>query len=181
MFKSQGIGSPDGMTVSPGGFEFGVQGWSYGEPRPKTITFFLDGTAMVCDQHGRPIRAALLEKEGEQPRELLFAVKSPQQDDKPGAREKLSTHQQVVEALQAEAVDWKRLTCAGWPQLSYTLLKELPALPPWPFSKTHDPASAPCRCVRCSIRDPKLRADSLRAYQEQSEELEKGVAGGEDD
>ena len=45
-----------GEFRSPGGFVFGVAGWTWGEQRPTSITFFLDGSAMVCDQHGRPIK-----------------------------------------------------------------------------------------------------------------------------
>lgn len=37
---------------SPGGFVFGIQGYSYGEVRPTSVTFFMDGTARVCDHHG---------------------------------------------------------------------------------------------------------------------------------
>ena len=40
---------------SPGGFVFGIQGWEYGEVRPKAVTFFMDGTAKVSDHHGNAI------------------------------------------------------------------------------------------------------------------------------
>lgn len=40
---------------SPGGFVFGIQGYEYGEKRPQAITFFIDGTARVCDHRGNPM------------------------------------------------------------------------------------------------------------------------------
>src|SRR5271154_6184694 len=58
--------------VSPGGFAFGVTGWSWGEQRPRSITFFLDGTAKVCDQHGRPIKGTTKDN-----KEVFFATSAP--------------------------------------------------------------------------------------------------------
>lgn len=37
---------------SPGGFVFGIQGYEYGEVRPQSVTFFIDGTARVYDHRG---------------------------------------------------------------------------------------------------------------------------------
>lgn len=113
-----------GQFESPGGFVFGVQGWTWGDQVPTTITFFLDGTAKVSDQHGRPIRGVVT-KEG---KPLYF--------DK-------CTHARVIAALADERVDWKELVCAGWPQLPYAELKALPDLPPTPLEelrKIADPA-----------------------------------------
>lgn len=89
---------------SPGGFEFGIQGWVYGPPIPRSITFFLDGSAMVCDQYGRPIRKAILDS-GE---ELTFAD-SPPESNREGTvvpRPQFATHAQTIAALQAERYDW---------------------------------------------------------------------------
>jgi hypothetical protein len=112
-----GFNSDDvtGNFVSPGGFVFGVQGWTWGEQRPMSITFFLDGTAKVSDQHGRPIKGTV--KDG---RPVYF--------DK-------STHAQVIAALADERVDWQNLTCAGWPQLPYEELQKVKLLPPTPVEE----------------------------------------------
>lgn len=112
-----------GEFQSPGGFIFGVAGWSWGEQRPTSITFFLNGTAKVSDQHGRPIKGTV-------------------KDNKPVYFERCS-HAQVIAALLDERVDWLTLTCAGWPQLPYERLKALKELPPTPVDelrKIADPA-----------------------------------------
>ena len=104
-----------GEFRSPGGFVFGVQGWTWGEQKPTTVTFMLDGTAKVCDQHGRPIRGTV-------------------KDGKPVYFEKC-THAQVIAALADERVDWQALSCAGWPQLPYAQLKAMKSLPPTPLEE----------------------------------------------
>lgn len=141
-----------GGFQSPGGFVFGVQGWLWGEPRPKSITFFLDNTVKVSDQHGRPIKGTLVDN-----KEVRFAAGPPAQDDKPGARSALATHQQVISALATERVDWQVLVSAGWPQLPYAELKKLPELPPTPLEELR------------KIRDPELRRDALRIRREVDE------------
>ena len=138
---------------------FGVQGWSWGEPRPKSITFFLDGTAKVCDQHGRPIRGTVVDN-----REVRFAATAPGNNDAPGARAGLATHAQVIAALIAERVDWRTLVCAGWPQLSYEKLCNLPDLPPTPLDELR------------KIKDPDLRRDALRARREADEAMAKELS-----
>ena len=67
-------------VTSPGGFVFGVSGWTWGEPRPKSITFFLDNTAKVSDQHGRPIKGTVVDN-----KEVRFAAGPPSNDDPPGS------------------------------------------------------------------------------------------------
>lgn len=141
-----------GEFQSPGGFVFGVQGWTWGEPRPKSITFFLDNTAKVCDQHGRPIRGTVVDS-----REVRFATTAPGNNDPPSARAGLATHAQVIAALAAERVDWRSLTCAGWPQLPYEQLRGLPELPPTPLEELR------------KIVDTDLRKDALRARREADE------------
>lgn len=138
-----------GEYTSPGGFVFGVAGWTWGEPRPKSITFFLDGTAKVCDQHGRPIRGTSVNN-----KEVKFAMTAPANDDTPETRKGLATHAQVIAALAAERIDWRTLSCAGWPQLPYAELKKLPELPPTPIDELK------------KIRDPSLRKDALKARRE---------------
>lgn len=175
-------------------FEFGVQGWSYGDPKPTSITFFLDNTAMVCDQYGRQIRRAV--QDGV---ELRFADTPPLADRDGGVmlRPQFATHAQVIDALQAEHIDWlayevryrardnrhnirsglkladaiklqsrlmqegasqvtigRTVACAGWPQLSYAKLKELPEIPPTPAEELR------------KIRDSQLRKDALRIRHE---------------
>lgn len=102
-FEGQGNGG--GQYRSPGGFDFGIQGWSYGEPVPRSITFFIDNTAVVTDQYGRVIRRAIL-PDG---REIKFADKPPEsmQDGVVVARPEFATHAQVIEALVAERIDWQ--------------------------------------------------------------------------
>lgn len=137
-------------VTSPGGFIFGVQGWTWGEPRPRTITFFLDGTVKVCDQHGRPIKGCVVDG-GKQ---VKFALTAPSHDDPPTGRTGYATHAQVVAALAAERIDWRTLTWSGWPQLPYDDLKQVPALPPTPIEELR------------KIKDPALRKDSLRVRRE---------------
>lgn len=164
--------SRSGSTVSPGGFEFGIQGWNWGEPRPSSITFFLDGSAMVCDQYGRPIRGAVVDG-----KEVFFAV-NPPKDDKiltgeqvvrqpMRADAKLATHTQVIAALTAERIEWHKLNVAGWPQVSYETLKAMSYLPPTPVDELR------------KIPDPKLRKDALRAKKEASEVTAREMAAAE--
>lgn len=151
--QSQGAGAD--KLVSPGGFEFGLQGWNWGEPRIKSITFFLDNTAMVCDQHGRAIKGA--EVDGKR---FMFAIVGPELDDsrqryipRPG----LATHAQVIDAITAERVDWLTVTFAGWPQLPYVKLKGLMdagRLPGTPLDELR------------KIHDKQLRQDALKARRE---------------
>lgn len=149
-----------GEFQSPGGFVFGVQGFSWGEPRPKSITFFLDGTAKVSDQHGRPIPGIVTEDN----KKILFAQSPPKNDDLPGTRAKFANHAQTIAALAAERIEWTTLVCAGWPQLPYAELKKLPELPPTPLEELR------------KIRDPDLRRDALRARREADEVRTKEMA-----
>lgn len=143
---------------SPGGFAFGVQGWHWGEPKPKGITFFLDGTAKVVEQHGRPIRGALIDN-----KEVLFATAPPTQNDAPGIRKHFATHLQIIMALEAERIDWQQLTIAGWPQVPYAMLKELKKLPETPIDELK------------KIPDKKLREDALRMRREMEEAIMRAI------
>ena len=155
-------GDSVGNVRSPGGFEFGIQGWSPGEPRPTSITFFLDGSAMVCDQHGHAIRGALTESgervwfattpsSGDRYSDGHLDVRYIEVDRKKVA---LATHAQVIAALDSERIDWRKLSCAGWPQLPYAELKKLSQLPPTPLEELR------------KIKDPALRKDALRIRRE---------------
>lgn len=154
-------GGESGGIVSPAGFVFGVQGWQWAEPKAKSITFFLDGTAMVGDQYGRPIKGTVVDN-----KEVKFATSPPPIDTRDEAayhvevsvRAKLATHQQVVAALEVEHIDWTRLATAGWPQLPYEQLKKLPKLPPTP------------RDELLKIPNKILRRDALRVRKEYDEE-----------
>ena len=139
-----------GEFQSPGGFVFGVQGWMWGEPRPTSITFFLDNTAKVSDQHGRPIRGVVTPDS----KEVRFAHAPPSDDQAPDARAGLATHAQIIAALALERVDWQKLSWAGWPQLPYDELKGLPRLPPTPLEELR------------KIVDPSLRKDAMRVRRE---------------
>lgn len=90
---------------SPGGFVFGIQGYEYGEIRPTSITFFIDGTTRVSDHRGNPIPA--------------YA----------------GSHQEVIAKLADVGIDWQKLTSAGWPQIPYDELKELHTVPPTPIEE----------------------------------------------
>lgn len=92
-----------GMVRSPGGFEFGVQGWSPSAPMPKSITFFLDGSAMVSDQYGRPIRCSAM---GD--KVVQFADRPPEgnHDGVVPPRPQFASHAQVLAALLEEGVNW---------------------------------------------------------------------------
>lgn len=167
---------PEGQhngNQSPGGFEFGLQGWHWSDPKPRAITFFLDGTAMVTDQYGRPIKGASYDG-----KEVYFATRPPQQDD-PNAgyavqygggninavrKVKLGTHAEVIAALRAEGVDWATLTRAGWPQVPYEFLKkvfgeDLSNLPPTPMDDLK------------KIRDPNMRRDAFKARMEHDDRV----------
>lgn len=90
---------------SPGGFVFGIQGYEYGEVKPKSITFFTDGTTRVCDHRGNAIP------------------------------EYTVLHSEAVKKLRDTGIDWQKLVAAGWPQLSYDELKELNIVPPTPLDE----------------------------------------------
>lgn len=179
-----------GELVSPAGFAFGVQGWSWGQQRPSAITFFLNGVARVSDQHGRPIRGTV--KEDGTP---IYFVKC--------------NHMQVVEALLAERVDvvaemnrvgspcprckgtrregerWclvcyheasgestgtvRTIDVSGWPQLPYALLSKIKVLPPTPLEELR------------KIKDPELRRDALKARREADAEHAKDISATSDD
>ena len=177
-FEAQGTAV--GAIKSPGGFEFGVQGWDWGEPRPRSITFFLDNTAMVCDQHGRAIRGADINgqriwfattpPDGEAYKDNIYPQRTITVDD--GGRKKpipLATHAQVIAALEAERIDWQALNCAGWPQLPYAALKALPKLPPTPLMELR------------KIADSTLRKDALRLRREVDEAQRKEMAIADDE
>ena len=84
---------------------FGIQGYEYGEIRPKSLTFFIDGTARVHDHRGNAIPD--------------FA----------------GSHVETVAKLNDAGVDWQKLDWAGWPQLPYAELKELTRLPETPLDE----------------------------------------------
>lgn len=157
---------------SPGGFVFGVTGWHWGEPRPTSITFFLDNTAKVSDQHGRPIKG--VEVNGKQVR---FAAVGPParypEVSRPTEEAKgLATHAQVIAALAAERIDWRGLTCAGFPQLPYEELSKLPDDVVPPLATTAEEHNSFIGELR-KIRDPELRKAALRHRREQFEVREK--------
>lgn len=156
---------------SPGGFVFGVQGWHWGTPRPTSITFFLDNTAKVADQHGRPIKGVVIDG-----REIKFAATGPHprypEVLRPAEERGLATHKQVIEALAMERVDWRTLTCAGFPQLCYEELVQLTegTIPPVPTTTEDQTASI---TELRKIRDSELRKAALRFRREQFEAREK--------
>lgn len=172
---------------SPAGHVFGVEGWNWGIPVPTSITFFIDNTCKVCDQHGRPIRGVMIEGRGakvEHPltegMRVLFSMLPPQENRTSKEAEehaKLSTHAQVIAALLHEKIDWTKLVFAGWPQVSYDELKGLRGLPAWPFADEHDNnATTRCYCLFCCVRDPIAREGALRVRQEHNSVRERESA-----
>ena len=100
----EGDGRDTGTVISPGGFEFGVQGFSYGQPIPKSITWFLDNTAIVADQYGRPVRR-IVNNDGTSI-DLADCPPNGNQNGVVDARPQFATHKQVIEALNAEKINW---------------------------------------------------------------------------
>jgi hypothetical protein len=91
-----------GNGLSPGGFEFGVTGWRWAAPIPSSVTFYLDGTASVFDQYGRPIKGVVLPNG----KECKFATTPPKADDSDVVlRKQFATHAEVVEIMLSEKVD----------------------------------------------------------------------------
>lgn len=158
-----------GIFESPGGQVFGIQGWNWGDPKPKGITFFLDGTAKVTDQHGRPIPGNL---NPETNKKVLFALRPPTEGDTDEYRKKFATHEQVIKALEEEKIDWRKLHLAGWPQLRYDKLKTVPNLIPVDVLLSDENLDAFITELR-KIRDTSLRKDALRYVREVYEERQK--------
>lgn len=182
-------------TKSPGGFEFGIQGFQHGPPVPKSITFFLDGSAMIHDQYGRPIRAAV----GADSSTLRFADVPPDgnREGTVTARPQFATHAQTIAALAAEQIDWLayevrwrdrsgqvrgrgRLTLAEAVKLQAQLAKDgyamvvmertiscagWPQLPYEELKKLPEVPPTPASEL-CKIPDPALRRDALRLRHE---------------
>lgn len=192
-FVTFGGNDVSGMQ-SPGGFQFGIEGWNWGQPTPTSVTFFIDGTAMVADQHGRPIRGAVLSSTG---KEILFAP-CPPVASKEGVvvpRPWLASHSDVVAALLEEKIDVvEHMNEAG------TACPRCQGQ-----GRFGNERCRPCRgsgvkvTVQCAgwpqleyahlsrikvlppsseedvfkIRDPKLRRDALRVRRERSAEFER--------
>lgn len=141
-----------GNQISPGGFEFGIQGFQYGPARPYTITFFRDNTAMVADQYGIPIKGVHDLKNNT----FVFFATTPPEENNLGelhARPKvkapnpngtghmevpLATHREVIDALAKERYDWQDIEYAGWPQLAIEEIKKLRRLPVLPIESEGD-------------------------------------------
>ncbi len=181
-------------VMSPGGFEFGVQGWTWGNPIPHSVTFFLDDTAMVCDQYGRPIKGAILSSTG---KEVLFAP-SPPVASREGVvtpRPWLGSHVAVVEALLEEKIDvitnmnesgMACPRCKGEGRLGAERCRpckgsgvkvtvQCAGWPQLPYDhlvnlKTLPPSSDE---DVLKIRDPKFRRDALKLRRERTAEYER--------
>jgi hypothetical protein len=135
-----------GEFRSPGGFIFGVQGWTWGEQRPTSITFFLNGTVRVYDQHGRPIKGTV-------------------HDNKPCYFDRCS-HLQVVNALALERIDWQTLVWAGWPQLPYDKLRDVKNLPPTPIEELRKIKDDDARRAAIKLRREIMAAEAKEMLQQ---------------
>lgn len=153
----------DGVAsmTSPGGFQFGVIGWNWAAPVPRSITFFLDNTVAMHDQYGRPIKGFVVDGMKE-----VWLVSCAPAENPPyqqrlrvveGKKVPYATHAEVVAALAADHIDWTKLNCAGWPQLPYADLKKLAKLPPTPVDDLR------------YISSVALRKDALRMRREADE------------
>lgn len=202
-FESTGGDSWNGL--SPGGFEFGVTGWVWGPPVPKSITFYLDNTAEVKDQYGRQIRRAVL-PDG---REIRFAD-SPPPAEEGGTimpRPQFASHAQVLAALAAERIDWlsyevryrskdgnlrvrSGLSMVEALKVQSQLVEQgnmavlldrtiacagWPQLPYAELKKLPEIPPTPAEELR-KIRDPELRRDALKVRREVDEVRQKELA-----
>lgn len=204
----EGQGGDSWMGRSPGGFEFGIQGWTYGQPVPRSITFFLDGSAMVCDQYGRYIRRAITASGAE----VAFADSPPEasREGRVVPRPQFASHAQVLAALAEERIDWQAyevhyrarngsvitrggLTLKGASELQLKLVKEghtqvvmdrtivsagWPQLPYEQLKGLHELPPTPLEELR-KIPDPALRKDALRVRREADEAREREFASTE--
>lgn len=179
-----------GEFTSPGGFIFGLQGWTWGDQKPTSITFFLNGTVKVSDQYGRPIKGAV------------------PPDGNPVYFDRCN-HAQLVDALAGEGIDvvaemnkagtpckqckgvkyvnnkWCQtcyhkesgestglcpsIKCSGWPQLPYDALKKLKELPPTPIEDLR------------KIKDADMRRDALKTRREADAVREKEMQSVDDE
>jgi hypothetical protein len=166
-----------GEYTSPGGFVFGVQGWTWGDQRAESITFLINGTARICDQHGRLFKVLqrqdgtvldlgqmthvqIIEVLAE---ERINLVEEMNKHGKPCPRCK-GTKLESGGSRPCQACYHKNsntstglarcLTVAGWPQVPYDMLKKIVNLPPTPIEELR------------KIRDPQLRKDALRMRRE---------------
>jgi len=145
------------QITSPGGIDFGIQGWDYGEVRPTTIVFLITGIARVCDHHGNPID------------------------------ELCGPHADILAQLKEAGFDWfvaddeqrtlwltrknrgkmdknvSMMSVAGFPHLPYAELKKMPRLPETPIDELRN------------IKNKKHRNDALRARAEADRENQKSM------
>ena len=193
---------------SPGGFAFGLQGFTYGPSVPKSITFFLDNSCIVADQYGRKIPGTIT-PDGTV---VKFADSTPDamQDGIVVARPQFATHQQVIASLNAERIDWlsyevryrardgqartqSNLTLDAAVKLQARLLKEgntfvvatrtiacagWPQLPYSELVKLPELPPTPEEEL-ARIQDPQLRKDALRIRRERDIVREKEMASNE--
>lgn len=190
------------MRKSPGGHEFGISGFSYGAPIPKSITFFLDGTCVVHDQYGRVIRTA-----GEQG-ELNLAYQPPtaELDGRVTPRPQYANHAQVIAALRLDRFDWlayevrfigrdnkiryksglslkeaeihqNKLIQDGCTGVSISRMIACAGWPQLPYDELKKLPSLPPTPYEelQKIPDPILRRDALRARQEADDEADKAM------
>ena len=168
-----------GSQPSPAGFHIGIVGWIPPQQAVSGITFFLNGTAMVTDQYGRPVRGAEIEPG----KPVYFAMCppiNPEDDKNPGFRNavnkdgkrdlvKLGTHAEVVKSLEYERIDWTSLDFAGWPQLPYDELKKLKSVPKTPIDELR------------KIQNADARKDALRIRREFDKARELELQGVEEE
>lgn len=197
-----------GDNISPGGFTLGDDGrcfgsdYRYAPSVPKSITFYLDNTAMVADQYGRPMRGVIT-AEG---KTVLFADRPPD-GDREGVvipRSQFSPHAQVVAALTAEGFDWlayevryvandgrqrtspnltlekanelmEKMASSGTQKVGVFRMIACAGFPQLPYDllkKLPELPPTPYEELR-KIRDSKLRQDALKARRERDEQREK--------
>jgi hypothetical protein len=206
MAQFQSWGDAGGNGLSPGGFEFGVTGWRWPYPVPSSVTFYLDNTASVFDQFGRPIKGVVL-PDG---KAIRFATTPPKADGcDSNLRKIFASHKDVVSVLMGEHIDLIQemnevgspcpsckgtgnhsnvhcQQCHGTGRRTTVVCSGWPQLPydqlkqlnkmEWPFDKEHKVGNQRCGCVSCNIQDPALRKDALKMRREIEEKYAKEMA-----
>ena len=177
---------------------------------PSSVTFYLDNTASVFDQYGRPIKGVVL-PDG---KAIKFATTPPKADDCDiNLRKSFASHKEVVDIMLTERIDLiqemnetgapcpsckgaghhnnvKCQRCRGNGRRNTIVCSGWPQLPyeqlkkikrmQWPFDAAHTQGNQRCGCVACNIHDPALRKDALRMKREMDEVCEKEMVGTED-
>lgn len=143
--------------TSPGGIDFGIQGWDYGEIRPTTVVFLITGIARVCDHHGNPIEELC------GPHAEVLATLKEAGFDWHIADDEKSTLWLVRKSRGKMDKNVTMMSVAGFPHLPYAELKKMPRLPETPIDELRN------------IKNKKHRNDALKARAEADRENQRSM------